>query len=241
MRAYVSVSMALFVASLVTPKVFGQHSKADLDGMPIFPGQKGAAHVSGFAAPIHDDSYLGLEARDIVPSRAKALGLDKPHGVEVTQVVAGSPAAKAGFKAADVVLDFNGLAVEREEQLSRLVINTPAGRQVKMSVWRSGAVFTLAPTVEAFVRDPDSWPSPINEIEPGLTPASRKAGIEGCVTLYMEIGVDGRAYRVRLVNGLGYGLDSKAMEAAAQWRFSPARKDGSPVVTPLYTEVWFRR
>jgi serine protease Do len=47
-----------------------------------------------------------------------------------------------------VVLDYNGQSVEGGEQLSRLVRETPIGRQVKIGVWRAGASMTLTPTVE---------------------------------------------------------------------------------------------
>lgn len=240
MKTYVSISMAILTASLVAPEVFGQHAQADLDGMPIFPGKKGVDRVPGPNVPIHNDSHLGLEARDIAADRARKLGLNKTRGVEVTQVVAGSPAAKAGFKSGDIVLDFNGRAVESEGQLSHLVSETPAGHQVKMGVWRAGARLTLTPTVETF-DDPEFWPTLIKKVEPQLTPQAQKAGIEGKVVLRVEIGVDGRVYRGRVVEGLGHGLDAKAMDAVAQWRFSPGSKNGVAVVTPVTIQVWFRR
>ena len=71
--------------------------------------------------------YLGIGVQDIDADRAKALKLKETRGAEVTSVVADSPAAKAGFKEGDVVLDYNGQAVEGGEQLSRLVRETPVG------------------------------------------------------------------------------------------------------------------
>jgi TonB family protein len=53
----------------------------------------------------------------------------------------------------------------------------------------------------------------------------------------VEIGVDGRVYRARVVEGLGYGLDAKAMDAVAQWRFKPWKEKRVAVVT---IQVWFR-
>jgi len=40
---------------------------------------------------------------------------------------------------------------------------------------------------------------------------------------------------------LGYGLDGKAMEAVAQWRFNPGMKNGVPVIIPVTIQVYFRR
>jgi serine protease Do len=94
-------------------------------------------------------SYLGIGVADVTAERAKALNLKEERGAEVTNVAADSPAAKAGIKEADVVLDYDGAAVHGIEQLTRLVRETPVGRQVKISVWRNGAAQTLTATIEA--------------------------------------------------------------------------------------------
>src|SRR6266542_4354195 len=83
-------------------------------------------------------NYLGVGAIDIDEERAKALNLKEARGVEIKSVDADSPAAKAGLKEGDVVLDYNGTPVVGFEQFARLVRETPAGRQVRISVWRGG-------------------------------------------------------------------------------------------------------
>jgi serine protease Do len=65
--------------------------------------------------------------------------LGEEHGVEITRVADESPAAKGGLKPGDVVLEYNGQRVEGIEQFMRLVRETPAGRDVKLSVSRNGA------------------------------------------------------------------------------------------------------
>jgi serine protease Do len=94
-------------------------------------------------------SYLGIGVADVTAERAKALNLKDVRGAEVTNVAPDSPAAKAGIKEADVVLDYDGAAVQGIEQLTRMVRETPVGRQVKISVWRNGAPQTLTATIEA--------------------------------------------------------------------------------------------
>jgi serine protease Do len=94
-------------------------------------------------------SYLGVGVLDVDAERAKALKLKEETGVEVTNVTAGGPAEKAGIKAGDVVLAYNGQPVEGIEQFQRLVRETPAGRQVKVKLWRNGAAITLTAAVEA--------------------------------------------------------------------------------------------
>jgi len=211
--------MAMLAASLGAPRTFGQHATAELDRMPIFgmPADPKPANRT----------YLGIDVRDTA------------DGVKVTQVDAGSPAAKAGFKPGDLVLDYNGQAVDVKAQLSRLLSETPPGRQVKIGVLRGGASLTVTPTVEAF-GDPQVWPTLIKNVPPEYTPEALQAGIQGTVTIYVEIGVDGRAYRARVMKGLGYGLDAKALDALEQWRFSPAKRNGFPVVTPATIEINFR-
>ena len=94
-------------------------------------------------------SYLGIGVADITAERAKALNLKEERGAEVTNVAADSPASKAGIKEGDVVLDYDGTTVQGIEQFTRLVRETPVGRQVKISMWRNGAAQTLTATVEA--------------------------------------------------------------------------------------------
>jgi len=94
-------------------------------------------------------SYLGVGVADITAERAKTLNLKEERGAEVTNVAKDSPADKAGIKQGDVVLDYDGAAVHGIEQLTRMVRETPIGRQVKISVWRNGAAQTLTATIEA--------------------------------------------------------------------------------------------
>lgn len=93
-------------------------------------------------------TYLGVGVQEVDEGRARELKLPEARGVEVTTVVEGSPAAKAGLKEDDVVLEFNGQRVESVAQFTRLVHETPAGRTVKLLVSRNGATQTLTPSIE---------------------------------------------------------------------------------------------
>jgi serine protease Do len=92
-------------------------------------------------------TYLGVNLAEIGPERAKELKLRETTGVEITRVEPDSPAEKAGIKAEDVVLEYNGQHVEGMEQFGRLVRETPAGRDVKLTISRNGATQTIAATV----------------------------------------------------------------------------------------------
>jgi len=85
-------------------------------------------------------SYLGIGVAEIDSERAKALNLKEVRGVEVKSVDENSPAAKAGLKEGDVVLEYNGQRIEGTEQFVRLVRETPVDRQVHLSISRNGTV-----------------------------------------------------------------------------------------------------
>jgi len=83
-------------------------------------------------------SYLGIATQDVSAEMTKNLKLPEDGGVEVTRLDSASPAALAGIKSGDVVMQYNGQHVENWEQFARLVRETPAGREVKLQIYREG-------------------------------------------------------------------------------------------------------
>ncbi len=145
MNSNLAIGAACLAAWLALPALVAQTA-------PPQPPQPPQPPSSGRAAGrmmARETPYLGIGVQDIDTERAKALKLNEVRGVEVTSVMPDSPAAKAGFKEGDVVLEFNSEKVQGGEQLTRLVHETPVGRQVKIGVWRNGAIETLTATVEA--------------------------------------------------------------------------------------------
>jgi serine protease Do len=134
MKPTFQIGMTLLAASLASPGVFAQATTA--------PHARAAATIS------MGGSYLGIGVQDIDADRAKALKLRDVRGAEITRIVDESPAAKAGLKDGDVILDYNGQQVEGKEQLARMISETPVGRQVKIGVWRNGAPQNVTATVE---------------------------------------------------------------------------------------------
>jgi len=127
-------AVALLAAGAVAPATWAQNQAPRAHTATIMVGGSG--------------SYLGVGVVDVDSERAKTLKLKEDRGVEISSVTEGGPADKAGIKQGDVVLEYNGQPVEGMTQFQRLVHETPAGRQVKVEVWRNGAPVTLTATVE---------------------------------------------------------------------------------------------
>jgi protein TonB len=85
-----------------------------------------------------------------------------------------------------------------------------------------------------------SAPTLLSKVEPEYSEEARKAKYQGTVVLYVEIEPSGKAVNVRVLRSLGLGLDEKAMDAVAKWRFRPGYKDGRPVTVQAQVEVNFR-
>jgi protein TonB len=85
-----------------------------------------------------------------------------------------------------------------------------------------------------------SAPVLIHKEEPQYSAQARAANYEGKAVLYVEIGPDGIVRKVRILQGVGFGLNEKAMEAVSQWRFKPGRKSGEPVTVAATIEVNWR-
>jgi protein TonB len=72
-------------------------------------------------------------------------------------------------------------------------------------------------------------PTLLREVRPDYTEAARQRGVEGDVLMEIVVRRDGSVGDVRVLQGLGHGLDGRAVQAVRQWRFQPARLRGQPV------------
>jgi S1-C subfamily serine protease len=75
-------------------------------------------------------SYLGIQMEDVTADNMSTYKLSNERGVIIRSVEEGSPAEKANLRANDVVLEYAGNQVWSTMQLSRLVQETPPGRNV---------------------------------------------------------------------------------------------------------------
>ena len=83
-------------------------------------------------------------------------------------------------------------------------------------------------------------PSVISQPSAEYSREARKKQVEGKVMLSLVVTREGLPTDIQVINGLGYGLDEKAVDAARQYRFQPATKDGKPVAVQIKIEVNFR-
>jgi len=100
--------------------------------------------------------WLGVHIQVVTKAIAEALGLKKPEGALVANVVENGPAAHSGILARDVILEFDGIAVTEMRKLPRIVAATEVGRTVKVKVWRDGTLATLKVKIEKLKEDKPS-------------------------------------------------------------------------------------
>lgn len=88
-------------------------------------------------------AYLGIAGgpRPLPPRVAHETGRER--GIEVVEVVAGSPAAEAGLRSEDLILEVDGTAVDGMDDLQRLMDGEAAGRTVAIRLYRNGRVLTV--------------------------------------------------------------------------------------------------
>jgi serine protease Do len=120
-------------------------------------------------------SYLGVDVSDVDSDRVAALKLKEETGVEVLGVDQDAPAGRAGIKEHDVILAVNGAKIESEDQLRRVIRETPPGRTVDVLISRDGKQMTLKPTLAAHDQMTAVWVAPnvtVPEIhvEPHIAP-----------------------------------------------------------------------
>ena len=109
--------------------------------------------------------YLGVTIQPISPDIATALGLDDRAGALVATVAKDSPAAKAGIRTGDVVVEFAGKRVESPHDLSRMVSLTDPGDTAAVIVRRDGTSITLEARIAEL--QPPAQQAEAQQVKPG--------------------------------------------------------------------------
>ena len=80
--------------------------------------------------------WLGVRIQEVSQEIADIEKLDEPRGALVASVAENSPSAKAGIKAGDIILEFNGVGIKQMKELPAIVAKTKVGTTVKVKIWR---------------------------------------------------------------------------------------------------------
>ena len=81
--------------------------------------------------------WLGVRIQDVTKEIAEVENLDKPRGALVASVAQNSPSDKAGVKAGDIILEFDGEGIGEMKELPIIVARTEVGKNVKVKIWRN--------------------------------------------------------------------------------------------------------
>ena len=81
--------------------------------------------------------WLGVRIQVVTKEIGEIEKLDKPRGALVASVAEGSPSDKAGIKAGDIILEFNGVPINEMRELPKIVAETDVGKVVDVKVWRN--------------------------------------------------------------------------------------------------------
>ena len=122
----------------------------------IAPGQAGSIGI-GFAIPANAASnvidqlinfgetrrgWLGVRIQEVTKEIAEAVKLKKAVGALVASVGEKSPADKAGIKAGDIILEFDGKKIDVMRTLPKVVAGTEVGKNVQLKIWRNKKLIT---------------------------------------------------------------------------------------------------
>ena len=87
--------------------------------------------------------WLGVRIQEVTPEISKSLGMKDDKGVLISMVNEGEPAQKAGIKAGDVIINFNGKKVKNVKALQRMVAEGAVASSAKVEVWRNKKLIKL--------------------------------------------------------------------------------------------------
>ncbi|USE84212.1 Do family serine endopeptidase [Acinetobacter tibetensis] len=101
-------------------------------------------------------SYLGVMMQDIDRNLAESYNLPKPEGALITDVTPNSPAAKAGLKAGDIVLKYNGAAISRTSELLNYLNRSVPNQTIQLEILRDDKTRNISATLTTA---PDDTPA----------------------------------------------------------------------------------
>jgi len=143
---------------------------------------------------------LGVSLQEMTRELAASFKLERPTGALLARIEPGSPAQKAGLLPGDVILKYNGKALDDATELSRLVAGSKPGEAAALEVWREGASRQVQVTIGEF---------PAEQMLASAPAASGKTGNR------LGIAVSVLPPPGRKAMGIDFGLVVEAIDPAA--------------------------
>ncbi len=91
--------------------------------------------------------WLGVSIQPVTDAVAQSFGLNKTRGALISDVMAGSPAEKAGIRQGDIITAFAGKEIKDARQLQLVVADTPVGQKIEVEIFRDGKPQKLSVTL----------------------------------------------------------------------------------------------
>ncbi len=123
--------------------------------------------------------WLGVQVQNVTEEIATSLGLPEPKGALVAKVTPASPAAAAGIEPSDVILKFDGQAIDNMRSLPRAVASTAIGKSVAVELLRKGKPMDLNVTIGRLPEEEDAEEAVKSEDEPAPSPEPEREDLLG--------------------------------------------------------------
>jgi len=170
---------------------------------------------------------IGVQIDQVTKDVAESIGLGKPEGALVRSVEEGSPGAKAGIEAGDIITSFDGKKIERTSDLPRMVGNTKPGTHSTVTVFRRGKSVDLKVTVGEIEADK---PARLSSNEPPAPKPTASSAAAKTFGLQVSDMTDDQKREFKLKGGV---VVEVATEAAAR----AGLREGDVIVAVGNSEV----
>jgi len=170
---------------------------------------------------------IGVQIDQVTKDVAESIGLGKPEGALVRSVEEGSPGAKAGIEAGDIITSFDGKKIERTSDLPRMVGNTKPGTHSTVTVFRRGKSVDLKVTVGEIEADK---PARLSSNEPPAPKPTASSAAAKTFGLQVSDMTDDQKREFKLKGGV-------VVEAATEAAARAGLREGDVIVAVGNSEV----
>ncbi|MDB5894353.1 MAG: serine peptidase, partial [Rhodoferax sp.] len=167
---------------------------------------------------------IGVQIDQVTKEVAESIGLGKPQGALVRGVESGSPAEKAGVEAGDIVVKFEGKAIDKFSDLPRMVGNTKPGSKATLTVFRRGSTKDITVVIAEIEADKPVKKAVDKEEKPKASSAGQLLGLS------ISDLTDAQKKELKLKGGV-------RVDAAVEGAARAGVREGDVIVAIANTEV----